>query len=201
VWHDARAVTYVNTYGKLLGNFWMQRDVISDYDTGDSWIYACDNQTGTTVCNCACEKLVPAGPCQDLNTSSWTFLGDDGSCDGTTPHLGCTKWAHLKSKAEDQEAYYWVTEKKPNELRHVKIYAPESLFNQSENVTDTRLGPPPSTTWEIPAVWQCVTPHGPVHCDNASSSSSSRNTVADAAAIARDLATARLAQSAQMSSQ
>lgn len=182
------AVTYVRTYGSLLGDFWMQRDVINDYDKGDSWIYACDNQTGQAVCNCACEKL-PPGPCQSLNTSGWTWIGDDGSCDGTTPKKGCSKWAHLKSKAEDQEEYYWVTRSTPNLLQHALIYAPESLFNQSENVTHTELGPPPSSTWALPSAWQCITRHGPVKCDNASRTSSSRRlpTVADTAAIAREL--------------
>ena len=183
-------MTYVRTYGSLLGDFWMQRDVINDYDKGDSWIYACDNQTGVTVCNCACEKL-PPGPCQSLNTSGWTFLGDDGSCDGTNPHDGCSKWAHLKSKAEDEEEYYWVTRgAPPNLLQHALIYAPESLFNQSENVTHTELAPPPPETWAIPAVWQCITPHGPVTCENASSASSNRGrlpTVADTARMAREL--------------
>ena len=28
-------MTYVRTYGALLGDFWMQRDIINDYDTGD----------------------------------------------------------------------------------------------------------------------------------------------------------------------
>ena len=163
----------------------MQRDVISDYVTGDSWIYACDNQTGKTVCNCECEKL-PAGPCQDLNTTDWTPLGDDSTCDGTNTMGGCTKWQHLRNNGEDQEEYYWVTEAKPNELRHMLVYAPESMFNQSENVTDTRLGAPPANTWAIPGQWQCPAGAG-AKCGHASVRSGQPRTVSETAAVARKL--------------
>lgn len=176
----------MRTFSPRIGNFVMQRDVIMDYATGDSWIYACDNQTGKMVCNCACEKL-PAGPCQDLNTTAWTPLGDDTTCDGTNPHGGCTKWQHYKNNGEDQEEYYWVTASVPNELRHVKIYAPESMFNQSENVTDTRLGPPPPSTWELPGAWKCSPNAGGANCGHASARLGQPRTVSETAAEARKL--------------
>jgi len=186
----SRHHVYVTTRSDQIGDFWLKEEMFSDYNTADQWIHACDNQTSKVVCNCCYNKL-PPGRCQSLNTSAWTYIGDDGSCDGTTPHSGCTKWQHLKSAAEDQEAYYWVTEtttRGDNELRHKLIWAPEQLWNQSENVTDTRIGTPPASTWAIPPAWGCVGSQGPNQCPHSMRSRGGLTTVADVAARARELA-------------